>query len=62
VLTALGKRYVFGLGWSMGAEGLLLEAYGQSQCDVELLGATTALAAGALLGRPLQQLSGATLR
>jgi diguanylate cyclase (GGDEF)-like protein len=62
VLTALGKRYVVALGWSKGAEGLLLEAYGQSQCDVELLGATTALAAGALLGRPLQQLSGATLR
>jgi predicted regulator of Ras-like GTPase activity (Roadblock/LC7/MglB family) len=53
---------VVALGWSKDAEGLLLEAYSHSECDVELLGATTALAAGALLGRPLQQLSGATLR
>jgi diguanylate cyclase (GGDEF)-like protein len=56
VLTALGKRYVVALGWSDGDEGLLLEAYGRSPHDVQLLAATMALAAGALLGRPLTRL------
>jgi diguanylate cyclase (GGDEF)-like protein len=61
VLTALAKRYVVAVGWSAGAEGLLLEAYGCGDRDVELLGATTALAAGALLGRPLRRLDGAVV-
>ena len=50
VLTALGKRYLVAIGWSVGAQGLLLEVYGRGERDVELLGATAALAAGALLG------------
>ena len=55
VLTSLGKRYVVAVGWSQDGQGLLLETYGRGERDVELLGATAALAAGALLGRPLQR-------
>jgi hypothetical protein len=52
---SLGKRYVVAVGWSHDGQGLLLETYGRGERDVELLGATTALAAGALLGQPLQR-------
>ncbi|HET8614320.1 MAG TPA: sensor domain-containing diguanylate cyclase [Actinomycetales bacterium] len=62
LLAALGKQYVVGLGSSYGDEGLLLELYGPPSADVELLGATAALAAGALLGRPLQRLDTSALR
>lgn len=56
VLTTLGKRHVVALGWSEDGEGLLLEVYGRSSSDAQLLAATMALAAGALLGRPLPRL------
>jgi diguanylate cyclase (GGDEF)-like protein len=58
VLSALGKRYLVALGWSEGSQGLLLELYARGDRDVELLGATTALAAGALLGQPLPRFTG----
>jgi diguanylate cyclase (GGDEF)-like protein len=61
VLLSLGKRYVVAVGWSQGPDGLLLEVYGRGERDVELLGATAALAAGALLGRPLQRFTSSTL-
>jgi diguanylate cyclase (GGDEF)-like protein len=56
VVAALGKRYVVALGCSHGTEGLLLELYGRAGFDVQLVGATMSLAAGALLGHPLQRL------
>ncbi len=56
VLTTLGKRHVVALGWSDGDEGLLLEVYGRSSSDAQLLAATMALTAGALLGQPLHRL------
>jgi diguanylate cyclase (GGDEF)-like protein len=59
VLLSLGKRYLVAVGWSQGAKGLLLEVYGRGEHDIELLGATTALAAGALLGQPLQRFTSA---
>jgi diguanylate cyclase (GGDEF)-like protein len=61
VLLSLGKRYLVAVGWSQQAQGLLLEVYGRGERDIELLGATTALAAGALLGRPLQRFTSAAL-
>jgi hypothetical protein len=61
VLLSLGKRYVVAVGWSQGCDGLLLEVYGRAERDVELLGATAALAAGALLGQPLQRFTSSTL-
>jgi diguanylate cyclase (GGDEF)-like protein len=57
VLTSLGKRYVVAVGWALDGHGLLLEMYGRGERDVELLGATAALAAGALLGQPLQRVA-----
>jgi hypothetical protein len=60
VLTALGKRYLVALGHREHDEGMLLELYGPAELDVELLGATTALAAGALFGRAWTRLQQAT--
>jgi diguanylate cyclase (GGDEF)-like protein len=56
VLLALGKRYLLALGCSDATEGLLLEMYGRGDHDIDLLGSTMALAAGALLERPLPRL------
>jgi diguanylate cyclase (GGDEF)-like protein len=60
VLTSLGKRYVVAIGWALDGHGLLLEMYGCGTRDVELLGATAALATGALLGQPLHRVASPT--
>ncbi len=52
VLTAMGKRYVLGVGCAEGSRGSLLELYGRAdQLDLALLGSTLGLAASAVLGQ-----------
>lgn len=56
VLQDVGRRFVVAVGWSDDVEGLLLEVYGQDG-DRRLVGATAALAAAAVLGRPLREVT-----
>jgi diguanylate cyclase (GGDEF)-like protein len=55
VLAELGRRFVVALGWVDSGEGLLLEVYG-NHGDPRAVGATAALGAAAVLGRPLTEL------
>lgn len=56
VLRTVRKRYVVAIGFREESQGLLLELYGNGPRDLDLLASTVALAAMALLGRPLERI------
>ena len=58
LLEAIGLRYLLAVGFSQGRQGLLLELYGHADdLNVRALGSIVGLAASALLGTTIAQVS-----